>query len=482
MRGATRRKPLPHAPNPDDSVAPSLEPIVLSERVQSNVFDICDDNDEGNDEGDDEAEFELLFMNGLEEVAKDSMLTQDFAKAETLLEKAIQRQAGSSSEGTDFKKLQIQLATCYFFQHKWRLAEPLISRIAKSKPNLDRVVCNLLHALALAHLADYNFDRSIAICKQALWGKKRLKRAFGAAHATEYNETLGLLATIYETKGDPMYAEVLRRTIPTRFAYEHPLNELEFIVKHPRLSQDVFGEKITLDRRQSHTIERRRTLIPELPTTDKPSRIEEKVETFYKCCREAKRPLRTLRAKLDSYERFEKDTQKEIVSLSIPSAASNSSEEFTLTNSHNSTPTSSLPEIATKRSFTMKIARFIDTVRGHPQVSSDDLTVPQTSETANVPSPLRRKPGKGLWSKNDTNIFAISIPRTRLFRRPRYEVQSEADTMDSWQRVHNWLRRSTSEKAPITSAYSYTSVGSGKILWPHVPEMAGGQIYEMMGL
>ena len=308
MRGATRRKPLRHAPNAEASVAPSPEPIVSFERVQSNASDICDDNDEGNDEGDDEAEFELLFMNGLEEVAKDSMLTQDFAKAETLLEKAIQRQTGSSSEETDFKRLKIQLATCYFFQHKWRIAEPLISRIAKSKSNLDGVVCNLLHALALAHLADYNFDRSIAICKQALWGKKRLKRAFGAAHATEYNETLGLLATIYETKGDPMYAEVLRRTIPAGFSYEHPLNELEFIVKHPRLSQDVFGEKITLDRSQSHTMERRLTVIPELPTTDKPSRIEENVETFYKCCREAKRPLRTLRAKLDSYERFEKDT------------------------------------------------------------------------------------------------------------------------------------------------------------------------------
>jgi hypothetical protein len=153
-----------------------------------------------------------------------------------------------------------------------------------------------------------------------------------------------------------------------------------------------------------------------------------------------------------------------------------------LTNSHNSTPTSSHPEIATKGSFTMKIARFIGTVRGHPQVSSDDLAVPQTPETGNVHSPLQRKPGKGLWSKNDTNIFAISIPRTKLFRKTRYEAQSEADKMDFQQIVHNWLRRSTSEKASIASVCSYTSVGSEKILMPHVPEIADGQTHEMMGL
>ena len=483
MRGATRRKPLARTPSSAAaSVVASPDPVVSSGEAHSNASEISDDNDVG----DDEAEFELLFLNGLEEVAKDSMLTHDFAKAETILEKAIQRHTGSSSGDAEFRKLQIQLAMCYFFQHKWRLAEPLITHIAKSKANLDEVVCNLLHALALAHLADYSFDKSITICKQALWGKRRLKRALGATHATECNETLGLLATIYETKGDPMYAEVLRRTIPTGFSYEHPLNELEFIDNHPKLSQDVFGGKITLKLGPSHTIERRLTVIPELPNEKKTSLHEEGVETFYKRCREAKRPLRTLRARIDLYERFDKDTEKEVVVPSIPSAASDSSEEFALSylsNSTTNTSTSTRPELAPKRSFTKKVARFIGSVRAHPRVSSDGLSVRQTRETPNFHSPLRRKLGKGFWSKSDTNIFTIRKSRTRLLKRARYEAQSETSTMDNRHWVRNWLRSTPADAMKLlTETTDDDPVGLYGANRPSIPEIGGREVHEMMGL
>jgi hypothetical protein len=200
-RRVAKRKPTPKAQSSAAaSVIQSSAPEASAEEVDSNMSDMGDENDER----DDEAEFELLFLSGLEEVAKDSMLSQDFAKAETILEKAIQRHMGSSSEDTNFKQLQVQLAICYFLQHKWCLAEPLITRIAKSKANLDGIVCNLLHALALANLTDYCFEKAITVCKQALQGKRRLKRALGATFAREYNETLGLLATIYDIKGDPI--------------------------------------------------------------------------------------------------------------------------------------------------------------------------------------------------------------------------------------------------------------------------------------
>lgn len=219
-------------------------------------------------------------------------------------------------------------------------------------------------------------------------------------------------------------------------------------------------------------MERRLTVIPELPNAKKTSPIEEKVETFYKRCREEKRPLRTLRAKLDLYERFDKDTSKEVVVLLIPSAASDSSEEFTLTNSNNSTPTSRRPEMAPKRSFTRKVARFIGTVRGHPKVSSDDLAVHQTPETGTLPSPLRRKLGEGFWSKSDTNILTVRKSWTRLLKRARYEAQSEAGTMDNRHWVNTWLRSAPAKT--MTGTIDDNPVGPYDEYGSYIPELEGG--------
>ncbi|KPM34646.1 hypothetical protein AK830_g11923 [Neonectria ditissima] len=45
------------------------------------------------------------------------------------------REAGSSftNATNDFRQLQIQLAFCYFFQGTWRLAEPIVTKLAQSK-------------------------------------------------------------------------------------------------------------------------------------------------------------------------------------------------------------------------------------------------------------------------------------------------------------------------------------------------------------
>jgi hypothetical protein len=475
MRRTVKGKPLDHARNSvAAAIVPPPAPAISSEEGESNVSEMGDDNDEG----DDEAEYELLLVNGLEEVAKESMLSQDFAKAETFLEKAIQRHAGSSSGDADFEKLQIQLAICYFFQRKWRLAEPLVTRIAKSKAKLDGVVCNLLHALALAHLADYNFDKSITVCKQALGGKRRLKRALGAAHATECNETLGLLATIYETKGDPMYAEVLRRRITAEFSYEHPLNELEFIVKHPKLSYEVFGEKITLDWTPPQAMGRKLTVIAELPNTRMAAPIEEKVEAFYKRCREGKRPLQTLRSKLDLCEKFNIDTEKEVVVISIPSSASNSSEEFSMTHSSNSGRTSSSPKMAPKRSFTRKIVRFLGNAHITPKVSSDEWAMPPTA-----PPLLGRKLGKAFWPKSHANLFSINKSRTRLRKfRASDETQSDAGTMDNRRWVMSWLRSTPADAKAPTVTTDDTPTSPYDDDRPYLPEMGEGQVHEMMGM
>ncbi|RDW56531.1 hypothetical protein BP6252_14121 [Coleophoma cylindrospora] len=436
MRRATKPKSLMrHTSSAAASMAPLPEPAASAGEADSNASEVGDENDDG----DGEAEVELLFLNGLEGLAKDHMLNQDFAKAETILVKAIQRHTGSSSAEVDLKKLQIQLSICYFFQHKWRLAEPLILNIAKSRVNLDTVLCNLLHALAVAHLTEYSFEKSIALCKQALQGKKRFKHIRRGAHVTFYNETLGLLATIYEMKGDHDEAEALRRHIPIGFSYEHPRNALDFIVKHPDLSQKVFGEKITLDIdcKSLRPLQRKLTVVAELPVPKATILIQEGASKsnrqhltnparLFKPA--TKKPLQTLRSRIDLYKKYDMDTAKEVVlnspTRSIPSSASYSSDERSVKNSTSSnsgSSTFSRPEPTLKRSFTRNIARLFGTVRVRSQVSLDDFIMRHTPQKDLqkdcISSPVRRKLGKVLWSKSEPHLFSLRKSKRRLLRK-----------------------------------------------------------------
>ena len=478
MRRTAKRKSLAQIPAAATPRTSSPPPAISSEEDESNASEIGYDNDEG----DDEAYFELLFLNGLEEVAKESMIGRDFAKAETILEKAIQRRTGSSSGDSDFKKLQIQLAICYFFQHKWRLAEPLVTNIAKSRASLDRVVCNLLHALALAHLGDYSFDKSIAICKQALQGKRRLRRAFGVAHDRECNETLGLLATIYETKGEPMYAEVLRRTMTARSSYEHPLNELEFLAKHPNLSQEVLGEAVTLDWGPELAVEQKKSIRNKISNTEGESTIEDMVETLHNQCREGKGRPQTLRAKLELNEKYNKDTDKEIVVALIPSSVSNSCEELVRTDSGYSSMASSRPKSAPNRSLTRRVTRFLSTAQITPGRSPDVSDTPSTSS-----SPVPRKLGKSFWSKSNTNVFGSRILSRR--RRCKFERcdKEEAGTVGNRFGEYKWAgiisafnktkTRSVTTDGTLSSLYKEESL---EML--DVPELGSLEVHEMIGL
>lgn len=411
-----------HAPN---SIAPSVEPPSK---------DAVDENDDLNDE----AEFESLFLSGLEEVSKQSMLKQDFKKAETFLEKAIQIHIGLASEDSDFKHLQISLIICYFFQHKWRLAEPLITGIAKSRANLDAVVCNLLHALALAYLSDYRFDDAIKVCRQALRGKKKLKETFGASHDSDYNETLGLLATIHDIKGDLLYPEVLRRTIPQDFTYCHPFNEVEFIGKHSTVFQNIFSEDTPPNWGHAQAWGQQ-PIIAELPGVDNVTPTEEEAEVSSSNSRENTKP-QTLHIQLDLYEKFEADTSKEVV-VSIPSSASESEETGDETSSSANSDTSSQPTsrlgLLPKRSFTRSITRLLGSVRSRSTVSSEDLTAPQSPELEYVPSLLRRlsrrqRLRKSLWPNSDSNVFSLKKSGTKLQKRASNRPVQKSPAFCEW--------------------------------------------------
>lgn len=195
------------------------------------------------DDEDDDAEFERLFLDGLEELAKDRIKERDFDKAIEFLQEAMKREVGSKSDNESFCNLQVQLALCYLLQRRWEMAEPIITSLAKNKAAVDAVVCNLLHSMALVHLSLYLFDKALTVCREALLAKKKLLKK-EKIHAEDYAHTQGLLVMIYEMKGDWMHAEVYQSQIPACFDYKHPKNEVEFIIAHPSLLSTVLGDDL----------------------------------------------------------------------------------------------------------------------------------------------------------------------------------------------------------------------------------------------
>jgi len=223
------------ATNPRVSAMATLPPITIP--VQQEFIA---------EEDDDDAEFERLFLDGLEDLAKESIKNRDFDKAIELLQQAMAREQGLSSDHQHLCRLQTQLALCYLFQGNWRAAEPIVSSLAKSKGTWDLIVCNMLHAIALAYLNTYCFDNAMKICKQALQCKKGWFKSKGLTwqDTPEYGETLGLLATISEMTGDYIGAEIYRRQLPPGFVYQHPANRTEFIAKHTVLLGEVLGDDL----------------------------------------------------------------------------------------------------------------------------------------------------------------------------------------------------------------------------------------------
>lgn len=73
--------------------------------------------------------------------------------------------------------------------------------LAASRADQDLVVCNLLHALSLGYLCEYSLENATATCKQALQGKIGLLKKQNS-DTRDYNEALGLFATIYDFRED----------------------------------------------------------------------------------------------------------------------------------------------------------------------------------------------------------------------------------------------------------------------------------------
>ncbi|KAJ0116789.1 hypothetical protein J7T55_009940 [Diaporthe amygdali] len=228
-----RRPTAIHSPRPL-SFSRTTENVIVPESVTAATAE---------DDEDDDDEFERLFLDGLEELAKDRIKERDFDKAIEFLQEAMKREVGSRSDNEGFRNMQVQLALCYLLQRRWEMAEPIITGLAKNKAATDAVTCNLLHSMALVHLSLYLFDKALTVCREALLAKKKLLKK-EKIDVEDYAQTQGLLVMIYEMKGDWMRAEVYQSQLPASFVYTHPRNEVEFISAHPSLLATVLGDNL----------------------------------------------------------------------------------------------------------------------------------------------------------------------------------------------------------------------------------------------
>jgi tetratricopeptide (TPR) repeat protein len=272
------------------------------------------------EEEDDEAEFEKMFLDGLEDLARDSIRVSDFDKAIELLTEAIRREEKTSSNKEDFRRLQTQLALCHLFQGDASLAEPIVDALARSSPargdgELDQVVWTLMHVLAVTHLGAYAFDKALKLCKKALQGRKRFAKKSGVRQeeAGTCSDSTGLLATIYQMKGDYIAAEIYRRQIPTDCKYEHPAFPLEYLISRRELLEDVLGDDLP-DICEPVTVQSlpgSHELVGSLPEVS--AQAMPRRQTLRRRRTTNGGDMSPLRTRRHQWEKFESDTSKEVL-------------------------------------------------------------------------------------------------------------------------------------------------------------------------
>lgn len=194
---------------------------------------------EEDDDDDDDVELDLEIFQNAEELGRMSFAERDYDKAEKFLNKAMSGATGTSSDPAHFENLKLQLSICYCFQAKWQAAEAVLSTLGKKKRKADLPVFHLLHAVALAHLADGKYDSAYNACKRSLQGKRK---AYGGKTSQDYIESLCLLAAICEMRNEPIEAASIRHSIPDgKLPANFPMPQ-EFIRSHKSIIDDAFGK------------------------------------------------------------------------------------------------------------------------------------------------------------------------------------------------------------------------------------------------
>jgi hypothetical protein len=191
------------------------------------------------EEDEEDLELDLEIFQNAEELGRLSFAKRDYDKAEKFLNKAMTGVTGTSTDPAHFENLKLQLSICYCFQAKWQAAEAVLSTLGKKKRKADLPVFHLLHAVALAYMAEEHYDSAYSACKRSLQGKKK---AHGGKTNQDYIDSLCLLAAICEVRGEPIEAAAIRHSIPgDKLAAGFPLPH-EFIRSHKSIIDDAFGK------------------------------------------------------------------------------------------------------------------------------------------------------------------------------------------------------------------------------------------------
>ncbi|TDZ36673.1 hypothetical protein C8035_v005040 [Colletotrichum spinosum] len=286
----------------------------------ASLLDPANQPDQSDQEEDEKDEYEMECVTLLQKLAVESIESHEFVKAGDILKEALARQRSWAStfprreSGSLGRALKTQLAVCYFFQGNWQLAEPIVRELSAAKRDRHLVECNLLHALALAHLSEYLFEEALEACKQALHGQRRVaKRGCSDSGASDVNNSIGLLATIHDMKGDYIAAELHRRQLPPDFQYHHPRHGREYLAKHQKFIAAVFPD---------NTLDLRNVDMPvslALISAKLQAHTDSGIEMDYSPLGEWEFPLLVspkgqspLKLKEDQHRRLETDTSKEV--------------------------------------------------------------------------------------------------------------------------------------------------------------------------
>ena len=150
----------------------------------------------------------------------------DYAKAETLLQKALKKfqSSGKTINNTEPMDISLQIAQALFKQQKNPEAQDLCDIILDESPRSDADRKRLLEASYLSsqiHLSNGALEAAERHCRQTLTGRMRID---GKSDA--YHESLALMATICEARNEEDEAEFYLNELPDSFVkpeFRHPI-------------------------------------------------------------------------------------------------------------------------------------------------------------------------------------------------------------------------------------------------------------------
>ncbi|KAK6510467.1 hypothetical protein TWF506_009573 [Arthrobotrys conoides] len=167
------------------------------------------------DSGSESSDIDGGFKNNLFQAGLQYFEQQDYARAERFFTKAVQAGEGEKSTPSDGEMIKIKfyLAQTLCKQQRWDDALALLVSLQTLTPTADSLnwmESSILHELALVYLGKGLSEKARVCAKSASEKRKKLH----GKKDTRFRSSVGLLADICQSQGDPEAAEGYRRFIP----------------------------------------------------------------------------------------------------------------------------------------------------------------------------------------------------------------------------------------------------------------------------